>query len=189
MVVVDKALRTTNKAVWAAGDITGNPQFTHVAGMHGSLAASNAVLGLRRRIDETVPRVTYTDPELAAVGAAADGAAEVITIPNHRVDRAIAEGRTEGFSRLVLDGRGRIRGATIVAPRAGEMLAELTLAVRKGMTTSDLAGTTHPYPTYGDGPWKAAVEHTQARLMGGVTDRAIGVLGSVQRWRAERRRT
>ena len=72
-VVVDDLLRTTNPGIWAAGDLTGHPQFTHTAGVHGSLAASNAVLGVRRRVDLTaVPRVTYTDPEVAAVGVPTD---------------------------------------------------------------------------------------------------------------------
>jgi len=80
------------------------------------------------------------------------------------VDRAVAEGRTDGFARLVLGARGRIIGATVVGPRAGESLAELTLAVRNGLTATDLAGTIHPYPTYSDGPWGAAVAIVQERL-------------------------
>jgi len=67
--VVDDLLRTTNPHIWAAGDLTGHPQFTHTAGVHASLAASNAILGLRRKVNRTaVPRVTFTDPEVAAVG-------------------------------------------------------------------------------------------------------------------------
>jgi pyruvate/2-oxoglutarate dehydrogenase complex dihydrolipoamide dehydrogenase (E3) component len=68
-IIVDDALRTTNPRIWAAGDVTGHPQHTHVAGVHGSLAASNAVLGLRRKVDlSAIPRVTFTQPEVAAVG-------------------------------------------------------------------------------------------------------------------------
>ncbi len=188
MVQVDGGLRTTNRRIWAAGDITGHPQFTHVAGVNGALAASNAVLGLRRGVEATVPRVTFTDPELAAVGEAAEGAAKVVTMSHEHVDRAIAEGRTDGFTRLVLDSKGVIVGATVVAPRAGEMLAELTLAVRKGLTTRDLASSTHAYPTFGDGPWKAAIDDTQTRLAQGLTAHATRFLGAIQRRRAERRR-
>jgi len=178
---VDARLRTTAPHVWAAGDVTGHPAFTHVAGIHASIAASNAVLGLRRTVDlSAVPRVTYTDPEVAAVGAptwaeegADDGPApRTVTRGHDHVDRAIAEGRTEGFARLALGPRGRITGATVVGPRAGETLAELTLAVRTGLRTADLAGTTHPYPTYGDGPWNAALDDVRARL-GGAGVRAV----------------
>ena len=187
-VIVDESLRTTNRRIWAAGDITGHPQFTHVAGMHGSLAASNAVLGLRRKVDATVPRVTFTDPEVAAVGAPTDGAVQVTTTSHQHVDRAITEGRTDGFARLALDDKGKIVGATIVGPRAGESLGEITLAIRQGLTTRDLAATTHPYPTYADGAWKAAIADTQARLALGISSTAIRFLGQVQRRRAERRR-
>ncbi|WP_291383497.1 FAD-dependent oxidoreductase [Demequina sp.] len=167
---VDRTLRTTNPRVWAAGDLTGHPQFTHVAGVHGSLAATNAILGLRRAVDaSSVPRVTFTDPEVAAVGARTwpDGDARdprVITRHHEHVDRAITDGTTSGFARLALGWRHRIIGATVVGPRAGESLGELVLGVRKKLTTSDLAGTTHAYPTYDDGPWNAALQDVQGRL-------------------------
>ncbi|MFD2024624.1 dihydrolipoyl dehydrogenase family protein [Promicromonospora aerolata] len=174
-VTVDPQLRTSSARIWAAGDVTPHPQFTHVAGVHGSLAASNAVLGVRRRVDfSAVPRVTFTDPEVAAVGAptwAHDGGAEPRTVTRQHVDvdRAQAESRTGGFSRLTLGVRGRVLGGTVVGPRAGESLAEVTLAVRKGLTATDLAGTTHPYPTYGDGVWNAAISEVQSRLAAPTT--------------------
>ncbi len=188
-VVVDPMLRTTNKRIWAAGDLTGHPQFTHAAGVHGSLAASNAVLGLRRRVDlRAMPRVTFTDPEVAAVGATteatdlADGHRQITQ--NHRdVDRAVTDGKIDGFARLAVDGRGRIAGATLVGPRAGETLAELTLAVRKRLRTRDLAATIHPYPTYADGPWKATIDDMQARLSSPGTRRATRLLGALARRR------
>ncbi|MCZ2838040.1 dihydrolipoyl dehydrogenase family protein [Modestobacter sp. VKM Ac-2985] len=167
-VVVDDALRTSNPRVWAAGDVTGGPRFTHVAGVRGSLAASNAVLGLRRRVDPVVPRVTYTSPEVASVGLSpAEGAAAGLTVrrlPHTEIDRAIAEDLTAGSATLVHDRRGRLRGATLIGPRAGESLGELTLAVRQGLRVQDLAGTTHPYPTYNDAAWNAALADVRARL-------------------------
>ncbi len=185
-VVVDRLLRTTNPHVWAAGDVTPHPQFTHLAGVHGSIAASNAVLGLRRAVDlVAVPRVTFTDPEVAAVGAASWAAADerpprTVTREHRDVDRAVADGRTDGFARLVLGARGRIVGATVVGPRAGESLAELTLAVHRHLTATELAGTIHPYPTYGDGPWGAAVDVVQGRL---GTPAARRLAGGLVRWR------
>ncbi len=185
-VCVDAQLRTTNPRIWAAGDVTGHPQFTHTAGVHGSLAASNAILGLRRRVERaTVPRVTFTQPEVAAVGVSLEQARSqgltVRTIAHVDVDRAIAEQQTSGFSRLILDGRGRVVGATIVGPRAGESLPEAVLAARHGLRARDLAAATHAYPTYGDGVWKAAIEQVQAQLTGTAVHRLTTVLTAIRR--------
>ena len=186
-VVVDSHLRTTNRYIWAAGDLTGHPQFTHSAGVHGSLAASNAILGLRRSVDtSTTPRVTFTQPEVAAVGVSTDQseARNDLTLlewGNEHLDRAVIEGTTGGFTRLVVDAKGRVLGATVVGPRAGETLGELTLAIRHGLRTRDLAGTTHAYPTYNDGPWNAAIADVRTRLNRPGTARATRVLATVRR--------
>jgi len=179
MIVVDALLRTTNPRIWAAGDPSGHPQFTHLAGSHGSTAASNAVLGTRRKAATTVPRVTYTDPEIAGVGLRQDQAG-----PEHRthvvehtdIDRAVAEQRTEGYSAIVADRRGTVLGGTVVGPRAGESLGELTLAVSMGLKTRDLAGVVHPYPTWNDGPWKTALADVSDQLDSAIVSRAIGGL-------------
>ncbi len=185
-VVVDELLRTTNPRIWAAGDLTGHPQFTHTAGVHASLAASNAILGVRRKVDLTaVPRVTFTDPEVAAVGVETDrvpSALRTIDWSHSHVDRAVAEGAPEGFARLVIDKRGHVLGATVVGPRAGETLGELTLAITRGLTTRDLAGVTHAYPTYNDGPWNAAISDVQDQLERPGTRRALGALARVRAW-------
>lgn len=183
----DTMLRTTNPDIWAAGDVTGHAQLTHVAGVNASLAASNAVLGLRRRVDTaSVPRVTFTDPEVAAVGvdigsAATDPDLHVVVRHHSHVDRAVTEAGEDGFTKLVVDGRGRVLGATVVGPRAGETLGELSVAVRNGMRTRDLAGTTHAYPTYNDGPWNASIEDVQAMLRRPVPARIIAMLAAGRR--------
>lgn len=184
-VAVDGALRTSNPRIWSAGDVSGQPQFTHIAGVNGSLAATNAALGLRRRVDaDAVPRVTFTHPEVGAVGLApADAVAAgcvVREVHHEHTDRAIAEGETAGFTRLVVDGKGRVRGAVIVGPRAGETIGEAALAVRQGITTSAIASTTHPYPTYSDALWNAAIADVRVRLERGAVAGAIRVLA---RWR------
>ncbi len=185
-VVVDGLLRTTNPRIWAAGDLTGHPQFTHTAGVHASLAASNAILGVRRKVDLTaVPRVTFTDPEVAAVGLETARVApglRTIDWSHSHVDRAVAEGAFGGFARLVIDKRGHVLGATVVGPRAGETLGELTLAITRGLTTRDLAGVTHAYPTYNDGPWNAAISDVQDQLERPATRRALGVLSRARTW-------
>ncbi len=189
-VIVDERLRTTNARVWAAGDLTGHPQFTHLAGVHGSTAASNATLGLRRKVSTTaVPRVTFTHPEVAAVGVSTEAkpGRTVVYWSHAEVDRAVAEASTSGFTKLVVDDKGTILGASIVSPRAGESLGELTLAVKHGMKTRDLAATTHPYPTFSDGAWNAAISDVQERLTRPPYARAIRALIGVRRWLLERR--
>ncbi len=187
---VNNQLRTSNPRIWAAGDVTALPPFTHTAGVYGSLAATNAVLGLRRTVAlSAVPRVTFTDPEVAAVGrptwaAAGEQSPRTVTKKNERIDRAVVDDRTDGFCRLTLGKRSRIEGATVVGPRAGESLAEITLAVRKHLSTSDLAGTIHPYPTYGDGPWNAALIDVRARLASPVAQLVTAVLRRLRRSRS-----
>lgn len=168
---VDRYLRTSNPRIWAAGDVTSFPHLTHLAGYHAGVATVNALLRLRRAVDlSAVPRVIYTDPEVATVGAPTWAPLTVATprtITRHHdhVDRAVADGRTDGFARLTLSRNGsRITGATIVGPRAGESIAEMTLAVRRRMRVSELASTIHAYPTYADGPWNAAVDEMRRRL-------------------------
>lgn len=182
-VAVDKVLRTTNRRIWAAGDTTGLPQFTHTAGVNGSIAATNAILGLRRRVDDrAIPRVTFTAPEVAAVGlqAAATGLQRVVTWEHSHSDRAITESDTTGFTQIVVDRKGRILGGTIVGPRAGETVGELALAVKQRLSTSALAGTTHPYPTYNDPLWNAAVDDVRYRLGRGPVAVAIRILAKVR---------
>ncbi|WP_372735353.1 NAD(P)/FAD-dependent oxidoreductase [Nocardioides sp.] len=190
-VVVDKHLRTTNPRIWAAGDLTGHPQFTHTAGNHGSLAASNAILGVRRSVHTAaVPRVTYTQPEVAAVGidtAEGQTGITVITLSHAHVDRAVTEGQTGGLTKLAIDSKSRILGATVVGPRAGETLGELVLAVRRGMRTRDLASIIHAYPTWNDGPWNAALVDVREQLKRPATRRTLRALAGTRRWWLTRR--
>ena len=169
-VVVDDRLRTTHPLVWAAGDVTGHPRFTHLAGMHGAVVAANAVLGLRRRAsDVPCPRVTYTSPEVGSIGVTDPNEVRAaglrsVHYDHADLDRAVTEDATGGFTRLVLDRRGRVRGAVVVSPRAGETVAEATVAVQHGLTVGDLTAATHPYPGWSDGWWNAATGAYQARL-------------------------
>ncbi len=167
----DERLATTAGGVYAAGDVTGRLLFTHAADEMGRIAASNALRRASRRRfrPESTPWVTFTDPEVARVGrseaqAVGSGGARVAYLPMTAVDRAVTAGRTEGFVKLIADrrpltghaGGGRLVGATVVAPNAGEMIAEITLAIRTGMFTGRLAQTVHAYPTYATGVRGAA---------------------------------
>ncbi|MBG6185501.1 pyruvate/2-oxoglutarate dehydrogenase complex dihydrolipoamide dehydrogenase (E3) component [Arthrobacter sp. CAN_A214] len=187
-VVVDAGMRTSNPRFWAAGDVTPHPDFTHLAGVYASTAASNAVLGVHRSVSTIVPRVTFTSPEVAVVGlTTADGKDQITsTIQHAQMDRAITEEQTSGFTRLVIGKGGRILGGTIVGPRAGESLAELTLAVHQKLTTRDLAGVTHPYPTYSDALWNAAIADARTALDSTLVRTAMTGLVRFTRWRNRR---
>jgi pyruvate/2-oxoglutarate dehydrogenase complex dihydrolipoamide dehydrogenase (E3) component len=187
-VQVDAKLRTSNPRIFAVGDVTGAPPFTHVAGAHGGVAAYNALLGpVRSARTEGLPWVTFTDPEVARVGLTVAEASSrygrpvVRRVPASHVDRAVAEGRTEGFTLLVGDPKGRLVGATVVSPHAGETVAELAAVIRRGGTISGIAGTVHPYPTFGDGVWDAAATQLRTRLTRGGAGRAVRLLMRLRR--------
>jgi pyruvate/2-oxoglutarate dehydrogenase complex dihydrolipoamide dehydrogenase (E3) component len=172
---VDDRLRTNVRGVFAAGDVAVPLQFTHVAYETGRLAADNALahLPVRRFHAGRVPWVTFTDPEVARVGMtetqAADRGGRVAFVPMREVDRAVSADRTEGYLKLIVGPRkvlgrtagGRVLGATVVAPRAGEMIHEIVLALASGMFPARLALATHAYPT-----WSMAVQQAAAQLFG-----------------------
>ena len=170
-VVTDARLATSIKGVYAAGDVTGRTALTHAADEMGRLAAANALgRGPRGRFrEEWVPQVIFTDPEVARVGAVeaeAPPRSRVAYLPLVEVDRAIIAGRADGFVKIIAGprpavrwlGGGRVIGATVVAPRAGEMIAEVALAMRTRAFTGRLAQTAHAYPTWSHGIQKAAAQ-------------------------------
>jgi pyruvate/2-oxoglutarate dehydrogenase complex dihydrolipoamide dehydrogenase (E3) component len=154
-VKVTDRLRTTNRRVYAVGDVTGVPQFTHVAGYHAGLVVRALLFRLPIREDKgIIPRVTFTDPELAHVGLTEAEAARrygsgvrVLRWPYAENDRAQAERRTEGHLKMVTDRRGKILGVSIAGAKAGEMIGLWGLALSKRMTVRDIAGYVPPYPT------------------------------------------
>ena len=134
---VDERLRTTAAGIYAAGDVTGRLPFTHVAAHHARVASVNALFGGRRTVEETIPWVTFTDPEVARVGLSGAQArerwgaeAQVARSEYSSLDRAITDARAYGFALLVADPRGRLVGATVAAPGGGEAIAELAARVR-----------------------------------------------------------
>jgi len=158
-IVVDEHQRTSNPAIYAAGDVTGDPMFVYVSAHTGAVAAENALRGDRVVRDLVgMPRVTFTDPGVASVGLteaeARTGGAEVVasTLGLEHLPRAIAARDTRGFVKLVVDASTRrLLGAHILAPEAGEMIQETVLAIRHGITVDDLARTMHPYLTRAEG--------------------------------------
>jgi pyruvate/2-oxoglutarate dehydrogenase complex dihydrolipoamide dehydrogenase (E3) component len=153
-VVGDDGLRTTNPDVYVIGDAAGGLQFTHVAEHHAGILLRHAIFRMRwTKPSPVVPWCTYTDPELARVGLSEadaqhhDVAHRVYRFAFDEIDRARTEGETEGFAKIVTDPRGKLLGATIVGPHAGELIAEYVLALAKGMNAKDLTGVIHAYPT------------------------------------------
>jgi pyruvate/2-oxoglutarate dehydrogenase complex dihydrolipoamide dehydrogenase (E3) component len=167
---VDDFLRTTNPRIYAAGDVCLKERFTHTADASARLAAQNALLWRTKRWSrQTIPSVTYTDPEVAHVGPREFDVADCDsrTIPISEVDRAVTDGEREGFLKILTDKRsGRIRSATIVCTRAGELLSVLTAATARGQRLHELASVIYPYPTQADAIKKAADAALRKRLTG-----------------------
>ncbi len=172
-VEVDDRLRTTNSNIFAAGDVVGSFQFTHMADAMARNVLRNAFFfGRAETSSLVVPWATYTDPEVAHVGitrgqAKAEGL-ESVEIELGALDRAILEGVDRGFARAYYDKKGRIQGATIVAPRAGDLIGELTLAMTHRMSLAQLASVIHPYPSQGEISKKLGDAYMRTRLTPGV---------------------
>jgi pyruvate/2-oxoglutarate dehydrogenase complex dihydrolipoamide dehydrogenase (E3) component len=175
-VVVDDRLRTTNRRVYAAGDVCSPWKFTHAADAMARIVVQNALfLGRKRASALVVPWCTYTDPEVAHVGIGADEAGRrggdvlTLTVGLDTVDRAVLDGETEGFARVHVDRRrGRILGATLVAAHAGEMVGEVVLAMTAGLPLAAIGGTIHPYPTQAEVLKRLADAQQRLRLTPGV---------------------
>jgi len=155
---VDRFGRTSQKHIWAVGDVTGGPQFTHAAENQARTVLTSLLLPFKKKMDkQAVPRATYTDPEVASFGLLEEEAFKqygheniaIYNVPMGENDRAITAGRTEGFVKVVTKKKSsRILGGTIVGPRAGEMLPELSLAAKEKVPLRKIANLIHPYPTY-----------------------------------------
>lgn len=156
---VDDELSTTNPRVWAAGDVTGGPQFVYVAAYEGALAAENALAAAKRRIDlRAVPAVVFTTPSIAAVGLteaqARAGGHHVKTsiLPAEAVPRAVVNRDRRGVFKIVADeGTDQILGVHIVADNAGDVIHSATLAVKFKLTVRDLVEAFAPYLTTAEG--------------------------------------
>ncbi len=154
---VDNRLRTKQKHIYAAGDVTGQYQFTHAAGYEGGVVFTNAIFHLPRKVDYTfLPWCTYTDPELASIGMnekAAEAAGIEYAVWTEEFkgnDRSLAEGERVGKIKMILDGKEKPIGVQILGPQAGELLNEWVAVLNGKMKLSTLASAVHPYPTLGE---------------------------------------
>ncbi len=183
-ITVDARLRTTNKKVFAIGDVAGGLQFTHVAGYHAGIVIRNALFSLPAKADKAVvPWVTYTDPEIAHVGLTeaearkshGDGI-KVLTWSFEENDRAQAEQETEGLVKVVVGPKGRILGATIAGPHAGELLQPWVLAITQKLKIGAMANIIAPYPTLGEVNKRVAGSYYTPSLFSERTRRVVGWL-------------
>ncbi len=171
-VQVNDRLQTTRRNIYAAGDVCSPYQFTHAADFMARIVIRNALFFGRARAGAlTIPWCTYTEPEIAHVGLYEKEAVEkgmevdTFTRPMGEVDRAILEGRTNGFVRVhVRKGKDAIIGATIVAPNAGDMISEISLAMTNGLGLKHIAGTIHPYPTQAEAIRQVGDAYNRTRL-------------------------
>ena len=184
---VDAALKTSNRRVYAIGDVAGGPQFTHVAGYHAGIVIRSALFGLpaKARTDH-IPHATYTAPELAQVGLTEAQARdehgdrlEVVRFDYAGNDRAIAERKTRGFIKVMVV-RGRPVGATIVGHQAGEHINLWALVLANKMKMGAVAAMVSPYPTVGEVSKRAAGAYFSPRLFDSKGVKRV--VGLVQRW-------
>ncbi len=152
-VSVDRRMRTSQKHIFACGDVCGPYPFTHMAEYQAGIVISNAIFRFPKKTDYRVtPWVTYTDPELARVGLTEQQARDqgikpdVLRFPFKEVDRALTEVSTQGMSKLITH-KGKILGASILGPHAGELIHEIVLAMQTGVKIGDISATIHAYPT------------------------------------------
>ena len=184
---VDASLRTTNRKVYAIGDVAGGLQFTHVAGYHAGVIIRSMLFGLPSKAKtHHIPWATYTEPELSQVGLTEAQAREqhgdkleVVRFHYNHNDRAIAERKTKGFIKVMVV-KGRPIGASIVGYQAGELINLWALALANTMKMSQIAAMVAPYPTIGEINKRAAGAYFSPRLF--ESDMVKRVVGFVQRF-------
>ncbi|MEE9139146.1 MAG: FAD-dependent oxidoreductase [Alphaproteobacteria bacterium] len=181
-IAVDARLRTTNKRIYAVGDVVGSYQFTHIAGYHAGIVIRNALFRLPAKVDyRAVPWVTYTAPELAHVGLdesqarARHGAIQVLRWPFAENDRAQAEREVDGLAKVVTKGT-RVLGASILGPSAGELIQLWGLAISQKIKIGAIASMITPYPTLGEVNKRAAGSFFTPALFGERTKRIVRLL-------------
>ncbi len=182
-IAVDKRLLTSNKRVYAIGDVIDAPKWTHVAQHHAGLVIRHALFRTQVDADSyAVPFVTFTDPEMAQVGITEDEvraqphSIRVLRWPYSENERAQATGETSGHIKVVTDRQGSILGVTLVGPQAAENIAVWTLAINQKLNIEALAGVIVPYPTYAEVGKRAAMTYFTRGLTSPLVRRIIGWL-------------
>ena len=182
-VTVDARLRSSNKKIYAIGDVAGGLQFTHVAGYHAGVALKNILFRLPAKADNpAIPWVTYTEPEVAQVGLTeaqareAGGGIRVLRWPFAENDRAQAERLGRGLIKVITTTKGKVLGCTIVGAHAGELILPWVLAISQGLKIGAMAQAVAPYPTFSEVSKRAAGSFYTPTLFSERTRRLVRVL-------------
>lgn len=188
-IAVNAHLQTNVATIYAIGDVTTGPKFTHYAGFQGAVAGRNVLLPFAKSNghEAVLPWVTFTDPEVAHVGLTEaeakkqyGEAVKTFIFPMAIGDRSVVEDDTEGLIKLVYRGRSDLLGATVVAARAGEMIIEYELIIKKKISLRSIVGVMHPYPTYSDLVQKSLskllVKELLASKIGQLAKKAVSYL-------------
>jgi pyruvate/2-oxoglutarate dehydrogenase complex dihydrolipoamide dehydrogenase (E3) component len=187
---VDNHLQISAKHIYAAGDVVGGPQFSHLAGWQGFQAVRNALLpGNNAGTSEAMPRITFTTPGIAQVGLTESIARErfstndllIRSFDIAKVDRAVNEDDRFGLIKIIARTNGAILGASVMGERAGKAITEIALAIRNKLKLSDLAATIHPYPTYSTGIQLLATKMAVELAFSGISGKFIRNLSAA--WR------
>jgi pyruvate/2-oxoglutarate dehydrogenase complex dihydrolipoamide dehydrogenase (E3) component len=171
-ILINKRLRTSNRRIYAIGDVAHGYQFTHTAGYQAGLVVRNAVFGLpAKQNNDIIPWVTFTDPEIANVGLNEQMARErkiknfkVVRWSFSEIDRARTDGQTEGMVKMIVGKKGKILGCGIVGAQAGELIALFSFAIANNLDTSSLIKFIAPYPTLSDIARRVGVESYRETL-------------------------
>jgi pyruvate/2-oxoglutarate dehydrogenase complex dihydrolipoamide dehydrogenase (E3) component len=178
---VNRKMQTSNKKVYACGDVTGEMQLTHVAELQAGIVLANMIFKLPKKINyDVIPSVVYTDPEVAQVGISVEECkkmphGEVYQFDVAKLDRAITDGHDKGMA-TILTRKGRIVGAHIIAPHAGELIHELALAIQEKMKVSKLTSLVHAYPSYSQLNKRLAGQYYNDRLFSRWTKKIVAFL-------------
>ena len=178
---VNRKMQTSNKKIYACGDVTGEMQLTHVAELQAGIVLANMIFKLPKKINyDVIPSVVYTEPEVAQVGISVEACkkmshGEVYQFDVAKLDRAITDGHDKGMA-TILTRKGRIVGAHIIAPHAGELIHELALAIQEKMKVSKLTSLVHAYPSYSQLNKRLAGQYYNDRLFSRWTKKIVAFL-------------
>lgn len=178
---VNRKMRSSNKKVYACGDVTGEIPLTHVAELQAGIVIANMIFKMPKKINyDVIPAVVYTEPEVAQVGVSVEqckksASGEVYQFAIDQLDRAVTDNVKTGVAKILTD-KGRIVGAHIIGPHAGELIHELALAVQEKMKVSKLTSLVHAYPSYSQLNKRLAGQYYKNRLFSPFTKKLVAML-------------
>ncbi|MDT8282327.1 MAG: FAD-dependent oxidoreductase, partial [Gammaproteobacteria bacterium] len=178
---VNRKMQCSNRKIFACGDVTGEMPLTHVAELQAGIVIANLIFKMPKKISyDVIPAVIYTDPEVAQVGITVEQCerlknGEIHQFKIDQLDRAVTDNNKHGVAKILTD-KGRIVGAHIIAPHAGELIHELALAVQEKMKVSKITSLVHAYPSYSQLNKRLAGQYYKDRLFSPMTRKLVAIL-------------